>query len=360
MHKDGLIESWIPEPIRKLKVYAVADSSGMTKLDAMESPFQLDENLKTHWLEALADASINRYPDPNASKLKQTIREKLEIPDSAEIVIGNGSDELIQIIAILLGGQNRTFIAPDPSFSMYRQICLATSTQFEGIALGDSFELDIQLVLESIRKHQPACVFLAYPNNPTGNCFRRQDIIDILDHAPGMVVVDEAYHAFCGESFLEEIKNYDNLVVLRTLSKSGFAGLRLGILAAAPHWTAQIEKLRLPYNINVLTQLSAHFLLKHFQVFQAQSELIRINRKEMLDALVVLKGVTVYPSQTNFLLFHTALGADFVYEKLKSGNILIKNLHRSSPALSNFLRVTVGSEDESMQFIKAMQAIHQT
>lgn len=358
MDKSALIEHWIPEQIRLMKAYNVPDSSGMVKLDAMESPFLIDQGLKRQWLDALVDAEINRYPDAAAAELKSAIRTQLAIPNAADIVLGNGSDELIQMIAMLVGGEGRTFIAPEPSFSMYRQISLATSTEFIELNLNSNFTVNESRALEMIDQYQPACIFLAYPNNPTGNCFSADCIAKILERSSGMVVVDEAYHAFCGRSFIEDIGRYENLVVLRTLSKSGFAGLRLGILLAGSHWTAEFEKLRLPYNINSLTQVSARFFLNHFAWFQSRSDQIIQNREKMMDEMQAIDGVSVYPSETNFLLFRDELGAPVIHEKLKLKKILIKNLHGSSPSLENCLRVTVSSEQENGLFIDAMREIH--
>ncbi len=358
MDIESLIETWVKPNVRGLHSYHVPDSSGMIKLDAMESPFPLEDSIMKGWLEALSRVDVNRYPDADSRELKIQIRHCLGIPEDCALVLGNGSDELIQLIAILLGGENRVFISPMPSFSMYQQISLATNTEFVGVPLNPDFSLDFQATLDAIEQHQPACVFLAYPNNPTGNCFTDSQIRRILNHAPGMVVVDEAYNAFCGKSWLEEVKNFPNLVILRTLSKSGLAGLRLGILAAGAHWTEQLEKLRLPYNINILTQVSGRYLLSHYDIMERQSQEIVKARSALSEKLNDVTGITVYPSETNFILVHTALGADYVHDELKKQKILVKNLNGSSQALKDCLRITVSCEKENSFFLEALKLVH--
>ncbi len=355
---ESLIETWVSPNVRELDSYYVPDSTGMIKLDAMESPFALDDAIRKSWLEALSRVDVNRYPDADSRELKIQIRQCLEIPEECALVLGNGSDELIQLIAILLGGENRVFVSPTPSFSMYQQISLATNTGFVGVPLNPDFSLNFQETLGAIEKNQPACVFLAYPNNPTGNCFADSQIREIINQAPGMVVVDEAYNAFCGKSWLGEVKNFPNLVVLRTLSKSGLAGLRLGMLAAGEHWTEQLEKLRLPYNINILTQVSGKHLLGHYDIMKRQSRQIIESRGMLYETLNNVPGITVYPSETNFLLMRTALGADFVHGELKKQNVLVKNLNGSNDALKDCLRITVSCDTENKAFLDVITAVH--
>ena len=358
INSKSLIDRWVSPELRSLKAYNVADAKGMIKLDAMESPYPMPESLRQSWLEALADAQINRYPDPASTSLKAEIQRSLGFPDACSLMLGNGSDELIQIIAILLGGKGRCFLSPTPSFSMYQQISLATSTEYVGVPLNPDFTLNLDLMLEKIKAHKPACIFLAYPNNPTGNCFHRSEIEQILDQAPGMVVVDEAYNAFCNKSFIGEIEKHPNLVILRTLSKSGFAGLRLGILAAGAHWVDEMEKIRLPYNINILTQISTAFFLRHYDVIKEYSNVIVKARAHVADQLAKISGIIVYPSETNFILLRTEQGAGHVHQSLIDKRVLVKNLHGSSDALKDCLRITVSNESENKALLDAISDIH--
>jgi histidinol-phosphate aminotransferase len=208
---------------------------------------------------------------------------------------------------------------------------------------------------EAIATHQPAVIFLAWPNNPTGNLFDEDDILDIIANAPGLVVVDEAYTSFAQRSFLNRVNDYDNLLVMRTVSKSGLAGLRLGYLAGSPQWCRELDKVRLPYNINILTQASAQFALEHNDVLEEQAANIRAARAELLDALNAIDGIEAFDSAANFILFRIA-NADDVFASLKDKGVLIKNLNPAGGALKDCLRVTVSTPQENSAFLEALQA----
>ena len=343
--------------VKGLRAYHVAPARGMVKLDAMENPYTPPQWLVDRWQEEIAEVALNRYPDPQCADLKSAIRERFDVPRSCEVLLGNGSDELIQLIAILLGGRDRTFVTPEPGFSMYRQICTATGTGFAGVDLDPDFGLDGERMVEAIRRHNPACVFIAYPNNPTGNCFDQDVVEQVISLSPGLVVVDEAYFAFCGKTWLSRISDYPNLVVLRTLSKSGLAGIRVGMLFGNPEWTSEMEKLRLPYNINSLSQFSARFYLEHQDVLDEQAAVIVENREKLYEALQIVPGLTPYPSATNFVLVRIEGSADDVYRNLQDRGVLVRNLHEPGTALDNCLRVTVGTEDENNAMLAAISRI---
>lgn len=351
------VKDWVSSDIRNLKAYTVPSSTGMIKLDAMENPYTLPDELKINWLEKISESSVNRYPDPNCNTLKDSIRKCFGISDDCGLILGNGSDELIQIIAMLVGGYDRTIIAPWPSFSMYQQICISTSTQFVGVPLNSDFSLDLDNLIKVIDKHNPACIFLAYPNNPTGNCFDCSEILKVLECTPGLVVVDEAYFAFSQKTFLADLKNYPNLIILRTMSKSGLAGLRLGMLVGNVPWVEQLEKLRLPYNINCLTQSSAKFYIYHHRVLEQQAAQIVRNRQVLVGNLEKISGIEIFPSETNFLLVRAAKGAGNIYQGLCDNGILVKNLHNQAPVLESCLRVTVGTQQENEKFIEVLSTL---
>ncbi|MBI5450955.1 MAG: histidinol-phosphate transaminase [Gammaproteobacteria bacterium] len=352
-----LAARWIRPEIRQLAAYHVPDARGLIKLDAMENPYPLPLQLLAPWQARLASAELNRYPDPAAATLVNTLTQVFAVPDGQRLLLGNGSDELIQLIMMSVLGPGRSVLAPEPSFSMYRMIAGFVGLAYHGVALNPKgFELDVDAMLAAIDRHQPAVVFLSYPNNPTGNLFDRDAVLQIVRRAPGLVVVDEAYHAFAGgASLLSDLPQHSNLLVLRTLSKMGLAGLRLGILAGAPPWLDQINKIRLPYNINVLTQLSAEFALQHYAVFRQQTDRICSDREALLTALRALPGLQVYPSQANFILFRTPRGrAPVLFAALKARGVLIKSLDGSHPQLHDCLRVTIGTPDENLTFIAAL------
>ncbi|MDX1606808.1 MAG: aminotransferase class I/II-fold pyridoxal phosphate-dependent enzyme, partial [Candidatus Competibacterales bacterium] len=318
-------------------------------------------DLTEAWLDQLRGATLNRYPDPAAQPLKQRLRATFDLPEGADLVLGNGSDELIQLLALLLldpDGERRTVLTPEPGFVMYRMIATFAGLDYVGVPLrADDFALDEAAMLAAIERHRPVLVFLAYPNNPTGNLFDPAVMTRIIEATPGLVVVDEAYSAFAGTSFLPRLAAHGNLLVMRTVSKLGLAGLRLGYLVGAPCWLEQIEKLRLPYNINTLTQLSAEFALRYGDRFDAQAAALRAAREELAATLARQTGVTVYPSAANFLLFRVPAGqAAVVFEGLRARGVLIKNLDRPATPLADCLRVTVGMPEQNAAFVAALAA----
>lgn len=341
-----------------LSAYKVADASGFVKLDAMENPYQWSEEIRVQWLETLKNCALNRYPDPAASQLNALLKQVNQIPDEFSVLLGNGSDEIIQLLLMALPPDARV-LAPEPSFVMYKQISISLGLQYHSVPLqGDDFALDMSAMLQAIKELQPAIIFLAYPNNPTANLFAAKDIKQILDIAPGLVIIDEAYAPFADATFMGELSHYENLLVMRTLSKLGLAGLRLGFIAGRPEIIEQLDKIRLPYNINVLTQASCVFALSQADLFTQQTQSICLQRGELLAKLNALEGITAYPSAANFILFRTPAGqADSIFAGLKQQGILIKNLSPQAGLLSDCLRVTVGKSEENQVFFDALLQI---
>jgi histidinol-phosphate aminotransferase len=279
------------------------------------------------------------------------------VPEGMGLLLGNGSDELIQMLALTVAAPGRTLLSVDPGFVMYRMIALFAGMQYVGIPLrGDEFSLYAPALLEALEREQPAVTFLAYPNNPTGNLFDRHAIEQVIEAAPGLVVIDEAYAPFTDASFLPRLGEWPNLLVMRTLSKMGLAGLRLGYLAGPEPWIEQIDKTRLPYNVNVMTQVSTAFALAHRDVFDAQTRRIREERGRLFDSLCDLGGVHPFPSEANFILVRLQRGrAGEVFAALKRGGVLVKNLDGSHDSLTGCLRVTVGRPEENDVFLAALR-----
>ena len=354
---DSLVEQWIRPQVRALSAYHVPEVGNLIKLDAMENPYTWPKPLIDEWLEVLRDAKWNRYPDPHACDLKILLRATLNVPQGMDIMLGNGSDELIQIIAMAVAAPGRAVLTPEPYFSMYRMIAAVTGLEFVGVPLNaDDYSLDMPAMRAAIIRHRPAVVFLSYPSNPTGNLFDEQQVCELIEISPGLVVVDEAYNAFAGSTFMSRLAQYDNLLVLRTLSKMGLAGLRMGVLTGSPAWLNELDKIRLPYNISVLTQASAEFALRHYDVLEAQAAKLRDNREQLLTALRALTGIMVYPSRANFILFRVPTGrASQIFESIKAQGVLIKSMHGASALLADCLRVTVSTPEENQAFLKALE-----
>ncbi|MDO8206334.1 MAG: histidinol-phosphate transaminase [Gallionella sp.] len=362
---SSLAKTLIRPEILALHAYHVPDCAGLIKLDAMENPYLVPQPLRDEIASVVAAAHINRYPDPNPHALKEQIRLLLELPEGMDVLLGNGSDELIQLLAMAVNKPGAVLLSVEPSFVMYKMIATFIGMRYVGVPLrtnsGPSdFSLDLISTLDAIHREQPALIFLAYPNNPTGNLFSHDDVRRIIDAAPGLVVIDEAYYAFASDSFVPQLTHYPNLLVMRTFSKLGMAGLRLGFLVGSSVWLEQLEKLRLPYNVGVLPQLVAEKLLENHGVLLQQADQIKLDRAALYQQLVSMAGVEVYSSEANFLLFRVA-NATAVFNGLKQRGVLIKNLNGGHPMLNNCLRVTVGTPEENELFISALQdTIHQT
>ena len=358
MSEQKKIARWVRSEIRAINAYHVPDPGSMIKLDAMENPYTWPDELRRAWLQLLETVDVNRYPDPAASALKRRLRQSMGLSDDMGLLLGNGSDELIQMLAMTVAEPGRCILSVDPSFVMYRMIATFVGMDYQGVALNDDFTIDLPALLSAIEQHQPAIIFLAYPNNPTGNLFDESAMLEVLERAPGLVVVDEAYAPFTDQSFIGRLGQFDNLLVMRTVSKMGLAGLRLGMLAGPHGWLEQIDKTRLPYNINTLTQASADFALAHQSVFDRQTRDIRYGRQQLFERLVALDGVFAYPSDANFILLRVPEGrAGELFEGLKQKGVLVKNLHGSHPSLSDCLRITIGKPEENDVFVNAFKQL---
>lgn len=352
----GRVDALVRPEIRALRAYHVPEAAGLIKLDAMENPYGWPDALKAEWLETLRAVELNRYPDPQGQALQQTIRAVMEIPEDMGLLLGNGSDELIQMIALTVAQPGRKVLSVDPGFVMYRMIGLFAGMDYVSVPLEpEDFSIDLEAMLAAIEREQPALIYLAYPNNPTGNRFDADDIVRIIEAAPGLVVVDEAYAPFTDCSFMGLLGDWQNLLVMRTVSKMGLAGLRLGYLIGPRPWLDEIDKVRLPYNINVLTQVSAAFALEHKAVLDAQTHDIRVERAHLFEALGRLPGVHPYPSEANFILTRMPEGqSDAIFKGLKERGILVKSLNGAHPLLEDCLRFTVGTPEENAALLDAL------
>jgi histidinol-phosphate aminotransferase len=351
---QACIERVVRDDIRALSSYHVPDSAGMLKLDAMENPYALPDDLRVAVGEIAAQAALNRYPDADARELKALLRESMSVPPGMEVLLGNGSDEIIQMLCQACARPGAVLLGVEPSFVMFSMVARVCGLRFVGVPLAPDYRLDVDAVLEAMRVHQPALAFFAYPNNPTGNLFDADGLERIVRASPGLVIIDEAYHPFAQASFMPRLPQFPNLLVMRTVSKLGLAGLRLGLIAGRPEWLSELDKIRLPYNLNVLTQQVAVHVLRHQRVLDAQAASIRSERARLQAGLDAIEGVRTSPSDANFILFSVP-GAAEIFESLKRRGILIKKLAGSHPALRDCLRVTVGRPEENAAFLRALE-----
>ena len=351
----------IREEIAALSAYHVQDAAGYIKLDAMENPFALPVGLHQGLANRLAAAAINRYPDPAATDLKAALRRAMNVPAHLDMLLGNGSDEIIQMLAIAGAKPGTKLLSVEPAFVMFKMIATFCAMDYVGVPLkAADFSLDEAAMIKAIEEHQPALTFLAYPNNPTGNLFDAAAVRNIIRASPGLVVIDEAYFAFSSESFLSEIDQYPNAVLMRTVSKLGLAGVRLGMLIGASNWLSQLDKVRLPYNINSFTQSAATYLLDHAEEFTRQTTVLVAERALMAERLGALfarqEGAAQFPSEANFILIRVPNAARR-FAELKARKILVKNTSQSHALLHDTLRITIGSPDENTAFLAALTDI---
>lgn len=337
--------SLIKSHFNYLQAYNTKEIHCKIKLDANESPFcpiSIQEILQ------IKDIHLNRYPDGEAFALKIALAKDLSVKPE-NILIGNGSDELISYLIITLGGP---VIYPVPTFSMYGIISQILEQTNICIPLDKNFDIDITKFSTVIRKVDPKIIFLSSPNNPTGNCFSLNRIMEILDMSKGIVVVDEAYQPFSRQkSLVSKIKDIKNLAVLRTLSKIGFAGIRTGFLIAHPDLIKEINKSRLPYNLNSLSQLIAINVIKNKPIIRSYIKTIIDERQKMFKELGKINGAQPFPSDANFILFR-CYNADEVFKNLLDKGVLVKNMQS---VIKHTLRITIGSPEENKIFIKTLK-----
>jgi histidinol-phosphate aminotransferase len=353
----------IRSEVAALRAYHVDMPPGgiHAKLDANESPFALGDSMRdelaAEMAKALADVELHRYPDPEARELRRLLARDLGVAPE-QVLASNGSDEAIQLLAIAVGAPGGAVAAPIPTFVMYELTARALGLNFVGVPLSEQFDLDVGRFCEVLRAKRPRLVFLAWPNNPTGRLYDPAAVEEIVrvgcrDGANALVVVDEAYFHYAGQTFFPRLGQYPNLVILRTLSKVGLAGIRLGILVADAAVVEEINKVRLPYNVNALSQAAARVVLRHPEVVSGHAAAIVRERDRVLAGLREIPGVTTYPSQANFFLMRTARSSDDAFRGLLERGILVRNFSHA-PSLANCLRVTVGTPEENDAFLAAL------
>lgn len=352
MTTPGVLDQLKPE-ILGLTAYRTEESRpDLIKLDANESPFPLPEELRRELRCALDQVDVHRYPDAKADRLRSVLTAQLQVAPGA-IVLGNGSDELIQLLLLATSAPGATVLAPVPAFSMYELIARTQGVRFEGVPLGSRFEPDLPALIEAIERLRPKVVFLATPNNPTGGVLSEAEILKIVAVTPGLVVVDEAYGPYAGRTMLPRLVDQERLVILHSLSKIGLAGLRIGYLIANPALAAELEKVRLPFNLNSFSQTAAVVLLNHQEWIDSTVREVIQERERMLDRLMAFPGVEPFPSAANFILFRTIHPGGELFEAIRQQGVLVRNVG-SAPSLRNCLRVTVGTKAENDRFVEAL------
>jgi histidinol-phosphate aminotransferase len=357
------ILSHIRRDVQSMHAYAIQNSAGMVKLDAMENPYTLPPALQAKLGERLGKLAINRYPGARIEDLKTQLRSYAQVPAGYGLMLGNGSDELISLLALACDTGAGKILAPLPGFVMYAMSAQLQGLQFIGVPLTADFELDEPAMLAAIKKEKPAITYIAYPNNPTGNLWDEgviKKIIAVCAQYGGMVVMDEAYQPFSSKSWITHIhaapQDNENVLLMRTLSKFGLAGVRLGYMTGPAAIINEVDKLRPPYNISVLNCECALFALENKQEFSRQAQEIIAQRAMLLGAIATIPGAQAAKSDANMFLVRVADAAK-VFDGLKQRGILIKNVSNMHPLLANTLRVSVGTPAENLLLLKALQEI---
>jgi len=354
---EAVVANVIRPVVRGWQSYHVPSAEGMVKLDAMENPYVLPAALREELAQRLAALELNRYPMPSYTRLKAAICDRLGVPAGYDVLLGNGSDELITMLSVACAIPGRTIVAPEPGFVMYGVSARMAGLDYVGVPLRADLTLDLPAMLAAIAEHKPVVTWLGYPNNPTGTLYEMADVLRIVEAAApyGLVVVDEAYQPFAASTLMPALPQHNNLIVMRTVSKLGLAGVRLGYLAAAPALLRELDKVRPPYNVNLLTEAAALFVLDHLQVLEGQAARLRQARGALAAELAALDGVQVFPSAANFILIRVP-DADKVFAALLARKVLVKNAGRMHVLLQNCLRITVSSEEENSLFLTALKA----
>ena len=351
----------IRQDVQSMHAYAIQDSTGMVKLDAMENPYSLSPELQAELGARLGAVAINRYPGARIEDLKRELARYVDLPRGHALMLGNGSDELISLLAMACDLPGATILAPEPGFVMYAMSAQLQGLRFVGVPLTATFELDEATMLAAMREHKPAITYLAYPNNPTANLWDAAVIRRLIAEAAtfnGLVVMDEAYQPFSSATWLDEMRAHPaanaNVLLMRTLSKFGLAGVRLGYMIGTQTLVHEIDKLRPPYNVSVLNAECALFALEHADVFAVQAAEIREQRAQLIDALARLPGVQPFPSDGNMVLVRVP-DAHRAFDGLKAQGVLVKNVSKMHPLLAQCLRLTVGTPAENAQLLRALQ-----
>jgi histidinol-phosphate aminotransferase len=351
---DRLISTRIRQDIQSMHAYAIQDSTGMVKLDAMENPHRLPAALQKELGERLAAVALNRYPGERIEDLRQALARHARLPEGFGLMLGNGSDELISLLAMACDLPGATILAPLPGFVMYGMSAQLQGLKFVGVDLTPEFELDERAMLDAIARHQPAIIYLAYPNNPTANLWNDDTIEKIVEAAPGFVVIDEAYQPFASRSYLDRVTRHRHVLLMRTMSKFGLAGVRIGYMMGPAQLVAEVDKLRPPYNVSVLNCEAALFSLEHEDVFAAQATELKRERGRIQSALKEM-GLKSWPSDANMILVRVPDAARS-FDGMKARKVLVKNVSKMHPLLAGCLRLTVGTADENAQMLAALQA----
>jgi len=362
-----IADDLLREELVPMAPYAIPHPPGIrARLDANESPHPLPPEVAAELGRHLAAVALHRYPDGRATDLRALVAREHGV-DPAQLVFGNGSDEIITLLMDAFGrpraGRARpAALYPVPSFVVYRIAALGHGFLPVEVPLGEDFTLDPAAAHRAMERERPNLAYFALPNNPTGTLWPRAEIAALVEQFPDVLVIaDEAYFAYSGETWLDLLPRHPNLAVMRTLSKIGLAGLRVGYLVAHPQVAAALEKIRPPYNIGSVNQAAAAFMLsRHRDLLDGAAREVVAERERVVAALASMPGLRVFPTRANFVLVRTARATE-TWQRLADGGVLVRNFDRPGPhPLAGCLRITIGTRDENQLLIDLWSAISRT
>lgn len=350
------IQKLIRKDLRSLVPYEPHPYSNVIKLDANENPHSFPAELIEKLFSGIDGEMFNRYPDP----LGEELIKKIALISGFEpenIILGNGSDELIQLLLQTFGGPGRKAVIPVPTFSMYKIHSQITGTGYIEVPRDASFGIDSEVLLKELADPDATVTFIASPNNPTGNAAPESLIESIVQNAQGLIVIDEAYIDFGGRTCVNLIDKYPNVIIMRTFSKIGLAGLRVGYLIASNQIINELLKVKQPYNVNSFSQFAASMVLDNWPLFKKQIDDIVSERNRLSNEMSGMPGITVHPSEANFILFSAQKRAEDVHRGLLEGGVLVRKNLGNTHGLSECLRVTVGTREENNVFLEKLRSI---
>lgn len=344
----------ISKRVLSLAPYKTETTPARIKLSSNELSIEFPEEVKRRISEEVSKIPFNRYPDPSANLLKEAIAQRFGVgPEN--ILLGNGSDELIYYISLGIGEFDRGILYPVPTFSMYGISAQVIGRERVEVNLEKDFDIDLQSSIKAIEEKNPAIAYFAYPNNPTGNCFSEEKIRKIRDKGL-FVVIDEAYYNYSGKTFFEDSLKREDTVVLRTLSKIGMAGLRVGFMIAKEEIIRELNKIRLPFNITYPSQVIATLILTEFyHLIEEEIKIVIRERERLYKELSNIEGIKVYPSSANFILFESLhMPARLLHKRLIEEGVLIRDFSYMIPQC---LRVSIGKPEENDIFLEALHKV---
>ncbi len=345
---------YIRKEILNLSGYRLKSYPDTIKLNQNEIPYDIPGELKAKVLEKLVRISWNRYPFSQPYTLRNKLAQTLQWPEEG-LLLTNGSNVLIQAILMASALKSRV-LTLTPSFSLYEIEAEILGNKVDLVPLGENFSFPLEVLLQKIKKNPPQVIFIANPNAPTANLFPANEIIELIEQAPCLVVVDEAYFQFADTHLFSQLRHHKNLILLRTFSKAlGLGAIRVGYAAGDPEIIQEISKVTLPYCVSGLNEILAESILEHPELVEKRVTEIKINRARLYQGLMNLAGVKTYPSQTNFIIFQVN-DAPKVFEELVKEKVLVRDVSHS-PDLENTLRVTVGTPEENARFLQALEKI---